>query len=214
VLHGVDTSRELTNGRHTSDLDFGLRFTPTASLGLAYRTTLDVEAGEVLGQWLGVSLREPGDPTRWALGQSPSGLRVGYRFVDADVNSGLGLPESRLFRNRNSGLEEVSGAAYLRLGRYMGISLLARYDLADEFEGSHFLERSLVWRLLSRCNCWVLDVGVTDRFDTDEQLVRVQFTLVGLGAVGSRPSLRNYVGVGDLTPIDSAVDEDLGGPWE
>jgi len=214
VLHGVDTSRDLTNGRQTSDLDLALRFTPTASLGLAYRTTLSVDDGSVLGQWLGISLREPTDSTSWAVGQAPTGLRLGYRFVDADVNSGLGLPESRLFRNRNSGLEEVSGGAYLRLGRYMGIALLARYDLADEFEGPHFLERSLSWRLLSRCNCWVLDVGVTDRYDTNEQAVRVQFTLVGLGAIGRRPTLRNYVGVGALTPIDSVVDDDLGGPWE
>ena len=64
------------------------------------------------------------------------------------------------------------------------------------------------------CNCWVLDVGVTDRFDTDEQLVRVQFTLIGLGAVGGKPSLRNYVGVGDLGAVDNPVEEDLGGPWE
>jgi hypothetical protein len=214
VLHGVDTSRTLTNGRRTSDLDLGLRFTPSASLGLAYRTTLDVETGGVLAQSIGLAVREPTDPTPWALGQSPSGLRIGYRFVDPDANSGLGLPESRLFRNRNSGLEEVSAAAYLRLGRYMGISLLARYDLADQFEGPHFLERSLVWRLLSRCNCWVLDVGVTDQYDTQEQIVRVQFTLVGLGAVGGRPTLRNYVGVGELGPVDAPVDDNLGGPWE
>jgi len=214
VLHGVDTARELTNGRNTSDLDLGLRLTPTSGTGLAYRTTIDVDGGNVLGQWLGLAIREPTDSSGWAAGQAPSGLRVAYRFVDADVNNGLGLPESRFFRNRNSGLEEVSGAAYLRLGRYMGISLLARYDLADEFEGPHFLERSLGWRMLSRCNCWVLDVGVTDRYDTNEKAVRVQFTLVGLGAIGSRPGLRNYVGVGDLTPVGAPVDDDLGGPWE
>jgi lipopolysaccharide assembly outer membrane protein LptD (OstA) len=213
VLHGVDTSRNLTNGRQTSDLDLALRFTPTSALGIAYRTTLSVDNGSVLGQWLGLSLREPADPT-WAVGQAPSGVRVGYRFVAAEANGGLGLPESRLFQNRNAGLEEVSGGAYLRLGRYMGIALLARYDLADAVAGPHFLERSLSWRILSRCNCWALDVGVTDRYDTNEKAIRVQFTLVGLGAIGRRPTLHNYVGVGALTPIDEAVDENVGGPWQ
>jgi hypothetical protein len=111
-------------------------------------------------------------------------------------------------------VEEVAGGVYVRLGNYMGISFLARYDLTDEIDDPHFLERSAVFRLLSRCNCWVLDLGVTDRFDTNETAVRVQFTLVGLGSFGGLPGLRNYVGMAGLGGGDDDLDApDVGDLW-
>jgi hypothetical protein len=216
VLHGWDASRELVDGRQTSDVDLGIRLTPSSLLGLGYDATVSAGNQEVLGQSVGAVLREPWSPPPDLAGlQVPSSLRASYRFVAADVNSGLSEEDALLFRNRNGGVEEVAGGVYLRLGNYMGMSFLARYDLTDEVDDPHFLERSAIFRLLSRCNCWVLDVGVTDRFDTNETAVRVQFTLVGLGAFGDRPGLRNYVG---MAGIGGGADEldapDVGALWQ
>jgi hypothetical protein len=68
----------------------------------------------------------------------------------------------------------------------------------SETLGPHFLERDYLLRIMSRCNCWVLDVGLSDRFNPDERLVRVQLTLVGLGSFGSGPPTQNYVGLPGL----------------
>jgi LPS-assembly protein len=215
VLHGWDASRELVDGRHTSDVDLGFRLTPSSLLGLGYDATVSAGDQRVLGQAVGAVLREPWRAPEGLAGlQVPSSLRASYRFVAKDVNDGLREEDALLFRNRSGGVEEVAGGVYVRLGNYMGISFLARYDLTDEIDDPHFLERSAVFRLLSRCNCWVLDLGVTDRFDTNETAVRVQFTLVGLGSFGGLPGLRNYVGMAGLGGGDDDLDApDVGDLW-
>jgi hypothetical protein len=216
VLHGWDTSRELVGDRHTSDVDLGFRLTPSSLLGFGYDATIGVDNQGVLGQSVGAVLREPWVPPPELTGlQVPSSLRASYRFVAKDVNSRLGDEDAVLFRNRSAGVEEIAGGIYLRLGNYMGFSFLARYDLSDENDDPHFLERSVFFRLLSRCNCWVVDVGVTDRYDTDETAVRVQLTLVGLGAVGDRPGLRNFAGMAGLGGGAADLDApDIGDLWQ
>ncbi len=39
-------------------------------------------------------------------------------------------------------------------------------------------------RLTSACDCWSLDLGVTDKSNPNEIEVRAQLTLVGLGSAG------------------------------
>ena len=67
--------------------------------------------------------------------------------------------------------------------------------------GPHFLERDYALRLISRCNCWLLEAGVQDKSNPDERLFRVQFTLVGLGSFGRPPFRGNYVGFAPLADI-------------
>ncbi|HWP65520.1 MAG TPA: hypothetical protein VNO26_06380, partial [Candidatus Limnocylindria bacterium] len=123
--------------------------------------------------------------------QQPSMLVAAYRFVTANASRGLApdSAEEQLFQN--DGVEELSAGVYLRLGDRLGLSYLTRYDFTTtvvpgrETIGPHFLEQLAIVRLLSRCNCWMLDVGVRDRFDTGETAAVVQLTLVGLGAGGT-----------------------------
>jgi hypothetical protein len=51
-------------------------------------------------------------------------------------------------------------------------------------------------------------VGVTDRFDTDETLVRAQVTLVGLGGTGGNRSIQRALGFGAIPGL--AARPDLG----
>jgi hypothetical protein len=79
-----------------------------------------------------------------------------------------------------------------------------RYDLNTTVVptgelGPHFLERDYLVRLISRCNCWVLEAGFADKFNPDERSLRVQFTLVGLGSFGRATPNRNYVGMTALS---------------
>ena len=64
-----------------------------------------------------------------------------------------------------------------------------------EITGPHFLERDYLVRVISRCNCWIVEAGLADKFNPDERLFRVQLTLVGLGSFGQGPLNRNYLGL-------------------
>jgi hypothetical protein len=66
--------------------------------------------------------------------------------------------------------------------------------LADkqELEGGVLREAGVGARFISRCNCWMIEVGAEDRADTDETLIRAQLTLSGIGSVG-RATGRNLL---------------------
>jgi hypothetical protein len=69
--------------------------------------------------------------------------------------------------------------------------------------GSRFLERNYLVRVISRCNCWVVEAGVSDKTNPDERLFRVQLTLVGLGSFGEGPGrfARNYVSMPGMSGL-------------
>ena len=56
-----------------------------------------------------------------------------------------------------------------------------RYDI----DAASFLENYAGLRLLSSCDCWTLNVGITDTRNPNEVQVQAQFTLAGLGAPAS-----------------------------
>jgi hypothetical protein len=221
ILHGYDLSRPLVGDSHQSDVDIGLRLTPVDYLGMAYNTTVSLEESALRGFTVGFFAREPRwvPPTLLRTLQNPTTLGVSYRFIESGVNRSVArdAAEERLLRS--TGLEEVDGSLYVRLGNYLGFTFLSRYDLSTSQAsgrtlGPHFLERDYLVRLISRCNCWMLEAGLADKFNPNERLFRVQFTLVGLGSFGRRPTTRNYVGFAPLTPLgfQPPIPTRAGGP--
>ena len=214
ILHGYDVSRELVGASHQSDVDLGLRVTPLDYLGLSYNTTVSLADSVVRGLSVGGFVREPwwqATPGTRSF-QSPSTLGISYRFIEKNVNQGVGPDsgDSRLLAS--NGVNELDGSLYLRLGDYLGFTYLSRYDLGTTpTTGPHFLERDYLLRIISRCNCWLVEAGVADKTNPDERLFRVQLTLVGLGSFGRSPQNRNYVGFNPLaglgfrTPASSAT---------
>jgi LPS-assembly protein len=221
ILHGYDVSRTLVDDSHKSDIDLGLRLTPLDYLAMAYNTTVSAEQSAVRGMSVGVVLREPWWKPSGVVGQFQSASTVGlsYRFIESSVNQDLatGRPESLLLRTE--GVDEIDGSLYLRLGSYLGFTFLSRYSFNDapvvdqdgrvvtnpngsaKLTGGHFLERDYLVRLISRCNCWMIEAGLADKFNPDERLFRVQLTLVGLGSFGRSPLNRNYVGFAPLAQL-------------
>jgi len=201
VLHGYDLSRDLVGTSHQSDVDFGLRLTPVDYLGFTYNATVSLEQQSLRGLAVGVFGREPGwrPPSLVRNYQGATTVGLSYRFIDENVNQETATPGSRETALLQSpGVNELDGSLYIRLGSYLGFTFLSRYDLNTTGTGAtaigpHFLERDYLFRIISRCNCWVLDAGVSDKFNPDERLFRVQFTLIGLGSVGRIPTT-NYVG--------------------
>ena len=204
IVHGYDVSRPIAGTSHASDTDLGLRLTPVDYLGLSYNATVNLEGSSIRGQAVGLFLREPWwtAPTLARNYQTATTVGVSYRVVESSANRDVDVkgPEAALLST--AGLREVDGSMYLRLGNYVGFTFLARYDLGNTPTiGPHFLERDYALRLISRCNCWLLEAGVQDKFNPDERLFRVQFTLVGLGSFGRPPFRGNYVGFAPLADI-------------
>ena len=204
IVHGYDVSRPIAGTSHASDTDLGLRLTPVDYLGLSYNATVNLEGSSIRGQAVGLFLREPWwtAPTLVRNYQTATTVGVSYRVVESSANRDVDVkgPEAALLST--AGLREVDGSMYLRLGNYVGFTFLARYDLGNTPTiGPHFLERDYALRLISRCNCWLLEAGVQDKSNPDERLFRVQFTLVGLGSFGRPPFRGNYVGFAPLADI-------------
>jgi LPS-assembly protein len=192
LLHGYDVTRDVVDGSHASDVDVAFRVTPVRFAGLGYNATVSFQNRELVGQSVGFFLREPWSPPPGLEDlQQPSTLMASYRFVTENASRGLAPNSAEEALFQNVGVEELAAGVYLRLGDRLGVSYWSRYDFTTsvvpgrEVIGPHFLEQTLLVRFLSRCNCWMLDVGVRDRFDTDETSAVVQFTLVGLGGGGT-----------------------------
>jgi hypothetical protein len=206
LLQGYDVSRELVDTSHLSDVDASVRVQPAPWLTLGYDTTVNFEQGSVRGISTGVGLREPWWQTNVVRQlQSASGIGVSYRFVEQDVNQQIDPDSAEARLIRTVGVNEIAGSVYLRLGSFAGFAFLARYDLSTTPQvgapplGPHFLERDYLLRLISRCNCWMLEAGVTERINPKEDpLFRAQLTLVGLGSFGQGPTAPNFVGFGNV----------------
>jgi hypothetical protein len=198
ILQGYDISRELSGSSHLSAIDAQLRVTPVDWLGLSYNTTVDVDAGRMLAQTVGVVLREPWwqPPAGRPSFQSPSSIGVAYRFVGDDLNPGLPPGSAERLLLPDNPTEGIDGSLYLRAGDYLGFGFLARYQLSDSVDadgkpvGPRFLERDYFVRLTSPCACWAIEAGVSDRSDTGEVTSRVQVVLYGLGSYGQGPGRR------------------------
>ncbi len=156
-----------------SDLGVYLRLAPTSFATFEGRADYDVNEGKTKGANLFLSLSDPRTFTDDYFLQSLRGrsrVTFGYRFV------------------ANSALEEANGGLLLRLTkRYYG-AFEARYDNLSK----KFLEVGGGLRVISDCECWVLDVGVANHINPNETTARVLVSLVGLGQVGREPFGRTF----------------------
>lgn len=212
ILHGYDISRPLVGRSHASDVDLGIRLTPLDWLGMSYNTTASVEDSAIRGMTVGLFAREPWwTPSALARYQTASSIAMSYRFVEDNVNRLQSGDPTALLLN-TPGVNEIDGAVYLRLSNNVGFTFLSRYDLNTTPEiGPHFLERDYLLRLISRCNCWVLDAGFSDKFNPDERILRIQFTLIGLGSFGRSPGTQDYVRFAPLQGLGSRRPGSYGG---
>jgi hypothetical protein len=82
------------------------------------------------------------------------------------------------------GVDSINLATTYRVNNQIALSFLGRFDATD---GLKLLENWTGLRLISSCECWVIDLAFVDRVNPDEQQVRVLFSLVGLGSLGQQP---------------------------
>jgi LPS-assembly protein len=173
VLQAYDTERKIANDEHFSDVDFALRLTPHSLLALQYGATYNFSENNLKGASVTLQMVEPwrADNEQLAALQSPSRLAFSYRFVDAGVGADPASP----------GIEELNGLLYVRLGRFLGLLVHTRFNLLEKLA----FDRGIAGRFISRCSCWMVEVGVENRETPEEQTsVRAQVTLFGIGSLG------------------------------
>ena len=171
-LHqSFDISRKippLQSGRssdHFSDIDLGARVNPSSSLYLRFDGNYNTGNTEFSAARLAIFAEERADPSR------AKGL---------GIRNGLGASYTVLTKNL---LQELNGNLVLRLTDRAGFRYITRYDVVT----NAFLGSTYSLRLVSACDCWILDVGMVQKTNPTETQALVQFALFGFGAGQGRP---------------------------
>ncbi len=170
ISHPVFLSADKTKRVHFSGVDAGLRVTPTSFFGLQGRMTFSPTDRRLLYADAGINVFDP----RPVAGEDDLSL--------ADLRP---ANTASLFYQFNSGgaVENVNFAATYRVTDDVALAYLGRFDAL----ATRFLENWAGFRLISQCDCWVLDFAFIDRVNPDEREYRVLFSLVGLGSFGQQP---------------------------
>jgi LPS-assembly protein len=173
IAQSFDVSREIgqATGRmedHFSDIDIDARANPSRVFSMSFHANYNTGITDITAARVGILLQDPRslpsatDPHRLAM---PTSAAVSYRFLTQNQ------------------LQEVDDTLTLRLTRWAGFQYASRYNIVT----NRFLDNHFGLRLSSTCDCWALDIGVTNRTNPQETEVRAQVTLVGLGSTVSRP---------------------------
>ncbi len=148
---------------HFSDIDLAGRLNPSRFLSLRFRSNYDTNNNNVSAAQVGFYVE---DPRR-------QGMDDEHRRVATTTSAGGAYRV--LAPNR---LQQVDANMVVELTDWAGFLYASRYDVVS----SRFLDNFYGFRFLSRCDCWSLDLTVTDRTNPRELEVRAQISLVGLGS--------------------------------
>ncbi|MBX7145259.1 MAG: LPS assembly protein LptD [Oligoflexia bacterium] len=95
-------------------------------------------------------------------------LRGRYTFIDKNIS-------------------QLEGNAELALTDLLKLGYYGRFDDREH----EFLENRFGLRLQSSCNCWKIDLGVSDKVNPDRKEFTVVFTFAGLGDLAQKFGLGN-----------------------
>lgn len=150
-------------GDHFSDIDVAWRVNPGPITSIRAYTTYDASENNVSSATLGVRLTEPfraldegGRPRLF----TRASFAAEYRFITDNI------------------LQLLDSSIALPVTDRVALLYAMRYDI----DADSFLENYAGLRLLSSCDCWALNIGVTDTRNPNEIQVQAQFTLAGLGS--------------------------------
>lgn len=175
IRQSYEISQPIAPGQHFSGVEVGLRVTPVRFFGAQGRVIYAVEDPRLSYATVGVNLFDPrpiAGPDDVFLEQlrPANSLSVFYQLTGGGV------------------VENLNVATTYRVTNNLALSYLGRFDALD----NSFLENWAGFRLISSCDCWVVDLAFVDRVNPDTTGVRVQVSLVGLGSFGQQPFGGNY----------------------
>jgi LPS-assembly protein len=158
------------NFDHLSDIDLDMRVSPSRNATMVLKSTFDTDRAALTSATVGVRLNE----------STPSLGEIEHRL---SVRSSIGVDYRFIANNAvpdTSVVEQLDTNITLRLTDRFAFRHALRYNLA----ASELLSNFFGVRLVSACNCWSLDIGVSDNTNPNEIQVQAQISLVGLGSAG------------------------------
>ncbi|MFI5365602.1 MAG: LPS-assembly protein LptD [Candidatus Binatia bacterium] len=162
----IDTLQPDRVPDHFSDLDIAGSINPSRALSMRFLTNYDTGNNSITATRVGLFIEDPRYPpsdngphldTRTSAG-------VSYRFLTQSL------------------LQELDDNIVLRLTDTAGFLYASRYDVV----ANRFLDNFVGLRFTSACNCWALDLAVTNRTNPQETEFRAQLTLAGFGSSKSQ----------------------------
>ncbi len=148
---------------HLSDIDLAARINPSKHFSFRLLGNYDPAYSEFLAARVGFFAESP-----WEKDASEMSRRLG-------THTGIGVSYRFLANNL---VHEVDTNLVLRVTDWAGFLYATRYNVAD----NKFLDNFFGLRLISQCDCWAIDIAVTNRHNPAETEVSAQLTLVGLSS--------------------------------
>jgi len=160
-------SGEPCGSDHFSDIDIAGRLNPSHFLSVRFRSNYDSNNANLSAAQVGFYIQDPRVPPK-----AEDDRRV-------STTTSAGIAYRFLAPNR---LQQLDANLVVELTRWAGFLYSSRYDVVRQ----RFLDNFYGFRFLSQCDCWSLDLTVTDRTNPRELEVRAQISLVGLGSSTSQ----------------------------
>lgn len=162
---------------HLSDIDVALRINPSRITSIRAGANYDVVNGQIPAALVGIQLFEPlpQHDERDKRETIRNSLSVSYRFISQNV------------------LQLLQGSMIVRITDHIGAIYATRYDILE----NQFLENFIGMRYISTCDCWSIDIGVSDTSNPNEVQLRAQVSLLGFGpraSLGGTPTRDGHPG--------------------
>jgi len=186
VKQSYEISQPIFPGQHFSGVEVSARVTPVSFFGARGRLVYSVENPKLQFAEVGANLWDPrpvAGPDDLFLPQlrPANSISLFYQFTGGGAVKNLNV------------------ATTYRVTNNLALSYLGRFDALD----NSFLENWAGFRLISSCDCWVVDFAFIDRANPDTTGVRVQVSLVGLGSFGRQPFQQTFAGAAVPREIDA-----------
>jgi lipopolysaccharide export system protein LptA len=180
LLHEYDILHALAPaGEHFSDIDASMVVYPTRYLSLGTETDFNPSTRQFAGETLFFAIRPP-----WVESQPIQQTHLGRAYT-----GGSYFQINYAYVSGSSAVEQISGRAYYEFFNRIGLYYEPSYDIAD----GKMLYSEYGLRLKSKCDCWILDLGINDSINPSEVQIFAQLTLGGLGSIGHNPFGRSML---------------------
>lgn len=162
-----------------SDVDFSMRLYAGPNTSVRFESTFDPTRADLTSTIVALVMREP----NWLL-PDVGALRMVRR-------SSFGLQYRLIADNAvpgTSAVEQFDAGVLLRVTERVGLRYSGRYNIA----ASRILGNFFGLSYISACDCWSVDLGVSDKSNPNEVQFQAQVSLLGFGSTGggSRAGLR------------------------
>lgn len=194
-----DIDKERKGGDTFSDLDMNLILTPTSYLSFNFDGGVDPGRWDVTQARASISLSDPRPLTRLYLDPDfnrANSFSIGYHYLSRGINGFLADnanldcianpfdPGCPSVVNKTTVGNLVLGGLY-----HLTDNLLMNSNTAYDVRENRFLNVRAAVKLLSRCECWTLTVGLQRDINPEKTSFYMAVSLLGLGG-SEQSSLR------------------------